>query len=256
MIPPMPPAPSEPSDLDKWQQRLRKLVETDLEDSQVLREVGRDFGRLLLEKSDTTGVKPEGLVGKLPRVSDYVPLQDLINGGVSSNGMPSLPSLNKPKWSGGDLPTVGVPDLGRAESPNEGTWIGALYVVMALIALAVVWKYLACYRGQTAPAETPTWRLGPWPVSPGAVATRQDLVLAFEYLSLLLCGPAARAWNHRAIAAKIGRQSAVGSRQSAAARLAALYEQARYAPPNEPLPERELEGARRDLYLLAGVTTA
>jgi hypothetical protein len=38
--------------------------------------------------------------------------------------------------------------------------------------------------------------------------------------------------------------------------LAALYEQARYAPGDEPLAARDLDSARRNLSLLAGVATA
>ena len=48
------------------------------------------------------------------------------------------------------------------------------------------------------------WRFGPWPVRPEAVRTRDELVRAFEYLALLLLGPAARSRNHREIAAGLG----------------------------------------------------
>jgi hypothetical protein len=271
MAPPAPPALYEPTEQDQWQDRLRKLLESDLKDSAALREVSSEFRRLVLEKGGAAGMQQDGFVSKLPRVSEYLPLQDLIKGGVSSNGMPALPSWNRSRWSGGRLPAVGVPSFGSSESPNEGVWMAALYLVMGVIAAVVVWKFLASYRAGAAQSDAPAWRLGPWPVSPAAIATRHDLVLAFEYLALLLFGPAARSWNHRAIAAKISQQSAVGSPKSeaprptadcrlpaalAAARLAALYEQARYAPPDEPLPERELDDARRDLYLLAGVTGA
>jgi hypothetical protein len=35
--------------------------------------------------------------------------------------------------------------------------------------------------------------------------------------------------------------------------LAGLYEQARYAPPEQPLPPADIDTARDDLRLLAGV---
>jgi len=98
------------------------------------------------------------------------------------------------------------------------------------------------------------WRLGPWPVRPEAVRTRDELVRAFEYLALLLLGPAARTRNHEEIAAGLGEQDV--SRRAAAERLAGLYEQARYAPPDEVLPDTDLAAARADLSLLAGVAAA
>jgi len=98
------------------------------------------------------------------------------------------------------------------------------------------------------------WRLGPWPVRPEAVRTREELVRAFEYLALLLLGPASRSCNHRDIAAGLGAED--DTRRAAAERLADLYEQARYAPPDEELPESNLAAARADLSLLAGVAAA
>ena len=70
--------------------------------------------------------------------------------------------------------------------------------------------------------------LGPWPVDPAGVKSRADLIRAFEYLSLLRCGEPARTWHHRAIAACLG--GTASDRRAAAAQLAELYEQARYAP--------------------------
>jgi hypothetical protein len=122
----------------------------------------------------------------------------------------------------------------------------------------IAWKFFTVQR-QAATATTGTgWRLGPWPVNPNEVTTRQDLIRAFEHLSLLLLGPAARVWNHRQIATRLGAREdeAAAERRRAASHLAVLYEQARYAPPSDPLPEGELAGARRDLCLLAGVAPA
>src|SRR5207248_9493930 len=43
-----------------------------------------------------------------------------------------------------------------------------------------------------------------WPLQPHLVATRAELIAAFEYLSLLLLGREARTWNHKDIAAAVG----------------------------------------------------
>ena len=87
---------------------------------------------------------------------------------------------------------------------------------------------------------------------------RQDLIRAFEYLSLLVFGQSARTWNHRDIAARLRERAGTSAaeRCRAADHLADLYERARYAPPADPLPDGELHEARRDLCLLAGVASA
>jgi hypothetical protein len=141
--------------------------------------------------------------------------------------------------------------------------VGSLQVLLWLAVLAVVgivlWRLLAWRKTRAAAAGG--WRLGPWPVHPAAVRTRGDLVRAFDYLSLLLLGRTARTWNHLEIAARLSADQGEStdtqaSRGSAAARLAYLYEQARYAPPAEVLPDAELAAARRHLCLLAGVPAA
>jgi hypothetical protein len=90
------------------------------------------------------------------------------------------------------------------------------------------------------------------------VASREELIAAFEFLALLLLGPAARSWNHRDIATGIGNQPQGGilDRKALADRLADLYEEARYAPEKEPLTGEALAEARRNLCSLAGVAAA
>jgi hypothetical protein len=88
------------------------------------------------------------------------------------------------------------------------------------------------------------------------VATRGELVAAFEYLALLCLGPDARARNHLDLADQLGQGSNEAERRRAAGELAHLYEQARYAPAGEPLTPDDLAAARRDLCLLAGVVAA
>jgi hypothetical protein len=126
-----------------------------------------------------------------------------------------------------------------------------IWIAIGIVAVAAVWKLLADRRAARTAAGLSGWRLGPWPVDPAQVTTREELIRAFEYLSLLRFGRAARSWNHRAIAGRWGDQSA-----EAAQHLATLYEKARYAPPADPLPDDAVRDARRDLCLLAGVATA
>jgi hypothetical protein len=94
----------------------------------------------------------------------------------------------------------------------------------------------------------------PWPVDPRSVADRRALVAAFEFLSLRLCGDAARVWNHRTIATAL--RARVAGADAVSDELAALYEVARYTPPAEPLPPAAIAAARRCLCHLAGVAPA
>lgn len=188
--------------------------------------------------------------------------------------------LTGESWSKWRLPETGS-RFGRSAA-NSAPWTGtpgwtegngwrALGVLGILVLLGVVfWKTLR-RTSATGLSGTAAWRLGPWPVQPSAVQTREELIRAFEYLSILLLGPAARHWHHWAIASNLGESASPSGarfkrtatsrlsdgsaeRRRAAEQLASLYERARYAPPSEPLPEAALATARRDLCLLAGVS--
>jgi hypothetical protein len=130
-------------------------------------------------------------------------------------------------------------------------WV-ALFAMFAFAA----WRLRAWHQAHRNAADA--WQLGPWPVDPAAVATRQELIQAFEYLSLLRFGQPAFAWNHLEIAGHLGdgEGGSEAERRSAALRLAALYEQARYAPQDGPLADADLAAARRDLCYLAGAPAA
>jgi hypothetical protein len=170
--------------------------------------------------------------------------------------LPSLPrpdlSVNLPRLdlgapsSGGGLP--GLPDQDSGLALLNALLWGALGVLLGLL----LWWLLRAGPLQRRPGPE-GWRLGPWPVDPAHVGTRADLVRAFEHLALLRLGQDARAWNHRDIAAGLGTDAA---QAQAADELARLYEQARYAPGDGPLPAPDLDAARRNLCLLAGVATA
>jgi hypothetical protein len=169
----------------------------------------------------------------------------------------SLPSLHRPHLNfdlprpsfGGSPVPGGVPGVGDWGGARVLLWVG----LFALIGL-FLWKMARRAPRRTGGGEAGAWQLGPWPVDPARVATRAELVQAFEYLALLRLGRDARAWNHRDIAAHLGGADA--ARGQAAGELAALYEQARYAPDDEPLAAPDLGAARRNLCLLAEVATA
>jgi hypothetical protein len=142
---------------------------------------------------------------------------------------------------------------------------GAVLVLVLLVVGLVAFLLIGLKRGWIGSKEAVKWRLGPWPVSPSDVHTREDLVKAFEYLALLRLGQPAETANHLDIAKRLASggcqppgvpESEPPNKREAARELALLYEQARYAPPDEQLSADELDTARRDLTYLAGARAA
>src|SRR5262249_32669620 len=136
-----------------------------------------------------------------------------------SDKMPAVPS-------GSSLPGAGSVSFGAGDT--EGL---ARLVIWGIIlgGLAfVLWKLGNLYRDSAARRGL----LGGWPVDPGAVATRGDLVRAFEHLALRLLGLDARHRNHLDLADRLGGtpEASDAARRQAAGHLAHLYELARYAP--------------------------
>ena len=83
-----------------------------------------------------------------------------------------------------------------------------------------------------------------------AIRTREELVKAFDHVSLDQIGEEARSWNHRVIADQFVESKP--AQAVPATELAGLYERARYAPQDEDLSTGEFADARRDLRALAG----
>ncbi len=152
-------------------------------------------------------------------------------------------SFSPPSFSGPSMPS--------------GEDFGPILLGIALLgAIGFGFFLLARSRGWSAGPRGDGWRLGPWPVAPAAVRTRDDVVKAFEYLALLLLGRQVSASNHLDIAKQLATRDQTGQGRQAAGELAELYEHARYAPPEETLSDAEMESARRDLTFLAGVAAA
>jgi hypothetical protein len=180
----------------------------------------------------------------------------------------SLPKLRLP--GSGSRGGYTTPSSGRPAGPDMPDSKGLrLLGVLAILAAVgfVLQRVLARARAGQFSGGASGWKLGPWPVQPTAVRTREELIRAFEYLSLLRLGPAARHWHHLAIGSALGRLSTdalatsgpgrmSAEHRRAAAQLTSFYERARYAPYGEPLPESALAAARRNLCLLAGVPTS
>jgi hypothetical protein len=275
--PPSPPTPEEPSPalLDRLQEDTTKWLMENLEDVsgdalQTLIAMGGNEGNTPLaellrsvQQSDFSGINISGhplvpalqtgtLSRYLANAGNFLQRQSGVWDKVGSFFQRSpLPSL--PRTGGG--PSVSM----RAPSAVERD--GWLPAMLSLLMLGVIVLFL-CKRGFDSnglpgSGADGEWRLGPWPVPPNAVSSRQDVIRAFEYLALLRFGPAAAACHHRRLAERLAEQDSgnPGHCQSAEM-LAWLYEQARYAPDGEALSQEQLSDARHALCSLAGVTAA
>lgn len=160
-----------------------------------------------------------------------------------SGWRPSTPNLSAPS----------VPSLPRGELPSL-SWGSALVLLVLLLALALAgWQVLRWSRRRPARRRL-TVGLGPWPVRPEEVATRAELVRAFDYLALLLLGLPARSWHHLTVASRWCEQDA--ARRADAEALALLYERARYTDGPEALTTDERDCARAALLALLGGASA
>jgi hypothetical protein len=243
--PPQPPEPSRPPPPPEPPPQPREKPKESLDNLAALferigsgergRGVRDAFGRFVrnrvLDRGPFDLNDPASLARRLKGVSDYLPLER-IGKSLSSAKPDRLPSL--PRFGSWEGPS----------RPGEGTRTVLLWSVALTTVVAALWLGLRVARGP-AGAAARGWRLGPWPVRPERIASRGDLVKAFEYLACLLLGQEALHRHHLDLGARLH-----------ATALARLYEQARYAPPDEPLPAAELAAARRDLCRLAGVGPA
>jgi hypothetical protein len=170
-----------------------------------------------------------------------------------------------------DLPffggTLAVPDLRMPTPPAAATNIdasapigaapeisrsAALGLAAVVLVAFLAWRILshmgAAYRDDWTRAGldgASGWRLGPWPVEPQSISTRDDVIRAFEYLSVLKLGPRALTWNHVEIALALGQRFPTLSAN--ALELGAHYEQARYAPVSDAMSPADVHIARDEI---------
>ena len=169
-----------------------------------------------------------------------------------SNSRSRWPDVSMPDRRGGSgssMGGMGSFNFGGTQVP----WL-VILILLALILTAVLWWKWAVIFSPGAGAARSANGPGPWPIDPRAINTREDVVKAFEYLSVLICGPGAKTWTHSTIADELTELAATHG--GAALKLARLYELARYAPIDEPLTRAEVLEARRLVCDLAGVDEA
>lgn len=177
-----------------------------------------------------------------------------------------LGSTSMGRWFNGSGPDVGIGDIPSGGSSGgwsagggwgfgglEGSWLPVVLLAAVLFGALVGWRFWYL-RNPTRAGWAPSEGLGDWPLDPRRIATRDDLVRAFEYLSVRSCGAEARTWTHGTIAQALTALAATHG--ETAVLLARLYELARYAPLDEPLGRDDLAEGRDIICQLAGVRTA
>jgi hypothetical protein len=163
----------------------------------------------------------------------------------------NLPGLNLSELSAPDvrLPNLSLGGRGsggaRSVLGTAADLLPVLYVAIGVIVLLVIVRTL---RSRQQAFDPVLAALGPWPVAPGRVENRRQLIRAFDYLAQIRCGVQAKSWHHRAVAQRLPRDDA---EREAAQALAALYEWARYSPQEGEPSAQDLEAARRRLKQLA-----
>lgn len=230
--------------------RLERLIEENIDMAGLVRGIrlsGNGDGNTWLERQIVSTSHAFDSLGKklktdrwLGRIGEYMP--EGING-------PSLGSLR---------PNLNLGAAGASERPlGEKIFLVFFALFTSVMLLIAMWKVVARYRAQSEEDEERRLRLGPWPVNPGRVSSAQELIMAFEYLSVLKLGFPARAWNHWHIARQFGQpQFTNDEKRQAIDGLARIYEQARYVPETESLSEADLAQANRFLVFLAGASPA
>ena len=261
---PRPGAPLAPAEQPTFGEKLarlfRKTVDVNkgaLAESPAIQDALRELRRAR-SSAEPLAADDKSWVGQFARFSQSLTKNDLWSkmelpnlGKWQPPSSRSLPKVHSP-WAAPSfdgMPGIGIPS---ATAIDRGLLL--VWVALILAAGVLAWKLLGGHVPGIRRQARRDWKLGPWPVAPGAVGTRQDVVRAFEYLSLLKLGPVAQSRNHLDLAAELGEPEI--EHRNAAERLAALYEKARYTPANEALSVDALATARRELCYLAGVKQA
>ncbi|HEY3787997.1 MAG TPA: DUF4129 domain-containing protein, partial [Urbifossiella sp.] len=176
-----------------------------------------------------------------PNIGSSSPSQDSWWKRTFGDRQSSSPSAPRSPPDSGSF-SFGIPGL-------EGSWLPVVLLGIVLFGSLIVWRFWGWQRS----LATSPFGLGGhgWPIDPRRITTREHVVLAFEYLSVLICGPRAKTWTHNTIAGALTELAATHG--ETAIMLARLYELARYAPLDEPLTTAELTEARRLVCTLAGL---
>src|SRR5262249_26365933 len=115
--------------------------------------------------------------------------------GPDRSRWPNMPERSRGSGGSSGLDGLGSFNFGGAQVP----WLLVLLLLAAIVVAVVLWKWKTIFAAK--PVNTFAGDgVGSWPIDPREINTREDVVKAFEYLSVLICGPAAKTWTHSTIA--------------------------------------------------------
>jgi hypothetical protein len=234
-------------------QRLDKLIPQSLRESPSMNRLIGDVGKTDFSRLPKSRIWKEGQGPNINwrRVGDGVGRtagfldRNLPN--VSGRNLPNAPQISAPNLPRGpSMPNIGGAPIGRAAGAESAVTV--ITVIGAVVLLAfLLWRFLV--RPNQLTSVTTNDSLGPWPIDPSRIRTRQELVQAFNYLALRQFGRPAKVWHHRNVARHLGESGE--ERRRTANSLADAYAQARYAPPYDTFDDPILQRARHDLCILA-----
>jgi hypothetical protein len=174
------------------------------------------------------------------------------SGNSYGSGRTSTSNNSSSSGSGGGSSSSSGGGWNFGGGSGEGSWTPL--VILMILGVGGFLLYLYYKRHPKHVEETPVEAARIWPVDPLQVNSREDVVKAFEFLSISKCGDAAVNWHHLQIAGRMGLNEP--DHRDAANRLARLYEKARYAPANELFDELDIAEARARFSQLAGAPIA
>jgi len=153
-------------------------------------------------------------------------------------------------WNIGGGPSVNGPSVGGVEAAGGG--LTAVAVVIGVIGALVLGYILYRKWQQDQEAKLAMLADAKRGLDLSHIRSRQELVEAFDALTVEKCGDESKNWNHRVVTETlIGARPAVAQ---PAQELGELYQKARYAPPQDDMTGGEFTAAERDLRAVAGVT--
>ncbi len=255
------PRPTLPGGNNKAVEQFARMFTKNFGESAATQDMVKEFAKLMSQddKSNLPGLLSDlekewnSIKGSGESASSMAKFGDLLAGvSLPDFQMPNFGSNSSSKFTGGAEGHL-LPE--PSSSNTSGEW-GDLSRVSMFIALAAGGFLLYWYAGVR--AKNKPNKIGEaialdWPVAPQLVSTREDVVKAFDFLSIAKCGSAAVNWHHRFIAETLSGQQP--KQRDAVNQLAGLYEKARYAPVNEPFTESDLVAARTSLSQIAGETS-
>lgn len=138
---------------------------------------------------------------------------------------------------------MSMPSMPSAESASAMVWfLAAVFGFIALAGIAILMMRLSAPRL----FDRLTMKPAAGESLPASIRSRQDVIKFFHAYALRPETSAESWWTHRRVEEEFKQQLPQQSR--AVKTLADVYEQARYLPLEEPLPDEQLAAADRAMH--------